>query len=147
MPIIAMLLYSISAAAQVPVSADKMPEITFEHDRFDFGTVAYGKPVQHEFVFTNTGKTPLIITDVTASCGCTTPTYSKAPVAPGKTGSVIVTYDTKRVGMADKKVSIISNAKTSPKNLYIKIHVLDGETPKTPNDVASPNPPGSIFDK
>jgi hypothetical protein len=150
LPAIAILLLTLNGWGQTPVkapiSSDKMPEITFEHDSYDFGTVSFGKPAQHEFVFTNTGKTPLILSDVKASCGCTTPTWSKAPIAPGKTGSIIVAYDTKRAGMVEKKVTVTSNARTPVKEIRIKIHVLDGETPKPPDDLASPNPPGNLFD-
>lgn len=147
--IAAMLLLATQTFAQVPaVIKDTAPnnkagEIVFEHDIYDFGTVAYGERAVHEFVFTNKGKEPLVISDVKAQCSCTTPTWSKAAVAPGKTGSIVVEYDTKRPGMVEKRITIISNAKNSTKEISVKINVTDPSHPATPgNNVDAPGPPG-----
>jgi len=88
------------------------PVFKFEGgDVHDFGTLKEGDAATYTFVFKNTGKTPLIIQGASASCGCTTPVYSKEPVLPGKKGKITVSYDTKnRVGPIDKTVYIQSNA-------------------------------------
>lgn len=95
---------------------------------FDFGTIAEEEgPVSHVFVITNSGMTPLVITQVTVSCGCTTPEWSKAPIAAGKTGEVKITYDPKgRPGPFAKTAAIYSNGKPSPYRVAIKGNV----TPK-----------------
>jgi len=89
-------------------------EISFEKDMHDFGTMKQGSDVSYKYIFTNTGEAPLIISDVKRSCGCTTPGWTKEPVAPGKSGYVILAYDSKRVGPYNKSVSVISNSAEHP---------------------------------
>jgi hypothetical protein len=73
----------------------------------DFGTVKMGPPAEAVFKFTNTGKTPLVITAAQPSCGCTTPTYTKNPVMPGKTGEVKASYGTEgRPGYFQKSIKV-----------------------------------------
>ena len=91
------------------------PEMTFEQETIDYGTIDQGANGQREFVFTNTGKEPLIISNAVGSCGCTVPTWPKDPIAPGEKGAIKVKYDTKRVGPFTKSVTISSNAKTPPR--------------------------------
>lgn len=77
----------------------------------DFGTVPEGPSVTHFFDFKNTGKEPLIIQNVSASCGCTTPDWPKQPILPGKNGKIKVVYSTEhRVGPFTKQIFIKSNA-------------------------------------
>lgn len=77
----------------------------------DFGTIPEGPKATHYFEFTNAGKTPLIIQNVSASCGCTTPEWPKQPILPGKKGQIKVIYDTQgRVGPFTKDIYIQSNA-------------------------------------
>jgi hypothetical protein len=96
------------------------PEITFESDLHDYGTIKQGADGGCEFKFKNTGKEPLIISNARGSCGCTVPTWPKEPVMKGQTAVVKVHYDTKRPGAFTKTVTIESNAKTNPKVLTIK---------------------------
>lgn len=83
----------------------------------NFGKVAEEVgSVSCEFVFTNTGKNPLIIQDIRTSCGCTSPSYTKDPILPGKKGTIKVTYSTtQRVGAFDKKITVFTN---EPDNVY-----------------------------
>lgn len=80
----------------------------------DFGTIAKGNPVSHEFEFTNTGSEALIVTSVAASCGCTVTNYSKDPIAPGANGYVKATFDAGKLGAFVKTVTVQSNADESP---------------------------------
>jgi hypothetical protein len=75
------------------------------------------------FEFTNTGKSPLIITRVQASCGCTVPKKPDQPIMPGEKGKIEVSYDTKRIGGFSKAITIFSNAKTERKMIKIKGYV------------------------
>lgn len=95
---------------------------------YNFGTISeVDGPASHTFVVTNTGDAPLVITRVTASCGCTRPQWTKAPIAPGGKGEVTVTYNPKgRPGPFYKTVSIFSNGKKGSYALAIKGNV----TPK-----------------
>lgn len=103
-----------------PVDNPNAPEITFETDVHDFGTLPKGAPCVYEFGFKNTGKEPLIISDAQKSCGCTVPSFPKEPIAPGASGVIKVQYDSNRSGVFTKSVTIVSNAKNSPKVITIK---------------------------
>lgn len=75
----------------------------------------------YEFKFTNTGDEPIIMTHVKASCGCTTPIWTKDPVLPGQQGVIKVQYNSKgRVGVFNKSITISSNAEPAIKKIYIK---------------------------
>lgn len=96
-------------------------EISFTEDRHDFGTLEEGPKVSHEFSFKNTGTEPLVLTNVKASCGCTTPSWPKEPVLPGEEGKILVTYSTaRRLGGFNKSITITSNAVNPTKVIYIK---------------------------
>ena len=86
------------------------PEIVFEQEIHDFGTIDYSGDGTYAFKFTNTGKEPLLITDCKGSCGCTVPKWSKEPVTKGQSGYINVSYDTKRQGPFTKTVTVTSNA-------------------------------------
>lgn len=96
-------------------------EIKFDETSYNFGTIKEkGGKVTHEFKFTNTGDANLVILDASASCGCTVPEFPKAPIAPGKTGVIKVTYDPEyRPGNFIKQITIRSNAKN--KKAVVKI--------------------------
>lgn len=100
------------------------PQAVFSKTQYDFGTFSEEKgKVTHVFEFTNTGKEPVILQDVKTSCGCTTPNWTKTPVAPGKKGQVEVTYNAKgRPGQFTKTITVTSNAGES--RLLIKGEVL-----------------------
>ena len=96
--------------------------ISFKESTYDFGTVNEKNGfVEHKFTFTNTGKAPLIIEKVKASCGCTTPAWTKEPVLPGKSGFVQVKFDPRnRPGSFNKTMTITSNAVPNTHRLTIK---------------------------
>src|SRR5690554_921632 len=85
------LLFAQSGAAPANPNA---ATIDFEFDTYDFGQLDAGDDASVEFTFTNNGKESLIITNVKASCGCTTPYWSKESVAPGEKGSIKAKYNT-----------------------------------------------------
>ena len=80
------------------------------------------------FKFTNTGDAPLIVSQVSSSCGCTVPKWSKDPILPGKTGEIQVKYDTQRVNPIRKTITVISNADTPTVALKIKGDVVDSKS-------------------
>jgi hypothetical protein len=95
-------------------------KIEFKTETVDYGEITKGADGIRVFEFTNTGKAPLIISDVRSSCGCTIPKKPDAPIMPGKTGEIQVKYDTNRVGPIRKAITVISNADTPTKVLKIK---------------------------
>jgi hypothetical protein len=106
--------------APAPAADPNAPEIVFEAEVHDFGTLKQGADCSTEFSFKNTGKEPLIITKAQASCGCTVPKPPKDPIQPGATGVIKVKYDSNRVGPFEKSITVTSNAKTQQKILKIK---------------------------
>lgn len=99
--------------------------MVFISETIDYGTIAHNADGKREFVFTNNGTAPLVITNAQGSCGCTVPSSPKEPIAPGAKGVIGVNYDTARVGAFTKTVTISSNAAGQPtKVLTIKGNVL-----------------------
>lgn len=118
--------------AQTPATPNKnAPKFEFiGGETHDFGTIPEGPAVTYEFKFKNAGKEPLIIQNVTASCGCTTPSFSKDPVMPGKTGSITVQYNTQgRPTPFTKTVFIQSNAQTPAGKDRYEIYIKGNVTP------------------
>lgn len=110
------LLLTLIAAitlATTALAANKGAAITFEQVKHDFGTIkASDGKVTATYRFTNTGDEPLVIVTVTnGGCGCTTPSYPKAPIAPGKTGEISIKFDpTGRRGEFNREVKVKTNA-------------------------------------
>ena len=97
------------------------PIVSMETDTYSFGEVKEGEKVSHEYKFTNTGKTPLIINSVNASCGCTTPYYPKQPINPGEDFTIDVVFDTSsQPGMQHKVITMVSNAYPSQTVFHLK---------------------------
>ncbi|MBY0245702.1 MAG: DUF1573 domain-containing protein [Sphingobacteriaceae bacterium] len=109
--------FTVVTKAQTASTAD----FKFENETHNFGKILLGKPVTHNFTFTNVGEEPLILTNVQASCGCTVPEFTKVPVKKGEKGSIKVTFNA-AAGPApfSKSLTITSNAKTPMKIIYIK---------------------------
>jgi Protein of unknown function (DUF1573) len=108
------------------------PVITFEVEVIDFGTIEQGSEQIRVFTFTNTGKSPLIITSIKGACGCTTfpESWPKEPIPPGGKATFKVKYDTSiRVGMFDKKIMVYSNASNAVVEVKIKGNVVPTGTP------------------
>ena len=106
------------------------PGIEFVKDVHNYGDVEYAGNGTYTFTFKNVGTEALLITEAKGSCGCTVPTWSKEPIAPGKTGTIDVTYDTKRVGAISKSVTVTSNAVNTP----IKVIRIEGNVLPAPVD-------------
>lgn len=97
-------------------------------DRHNFGKIKSGAKARHVFKFRNTGNEPLIIADAKASCGCTTPSWPKEPIAPGKTGELVVVFDSAgKFGGQSKRVTIVAN--TNPPETYC---YMEGEVEEDP---------------
>jgi hypothetical protein len=110
--------------AQQAPAKQAFAAFTWDATAHDFGKIKQGTPVTHEFKFTNTGKTPLIITNVQASCGCTTPSWTKEEVMPGGTGFIKATYNAAAVGAFNKTVTVTANIESGFVQLTIKGEVL-----------------------
>lgn len=101
------------------------PVFEFETKVIDYGEIAMNSDGNRVFKFTNVGKSPLIISNVKGSCGCTVPTKPEEPIMPGETGEIKVKYATNRIGPFSKTVTITSNAYEPTIVLKIKGRVLE----------------------
>lgn len=120
-----LLIVLFTAAFQVKAQTiDSTLTIKFVSSEHDYGTIEQGSDGSCNFVFTNAGKTPLVLSNVRASCGCTVPTWPREPILPGKEGSIKVMYNTNTIGSFQKSITVNSNAKNSEIMLIIKGNVV-----------------------
>lgn len=100
------LTFSLIAFSSIAFSQ----EIKFEETVHDYGKIEYKGNGTTQFVYTNVGDKPLVITKAKGSCGCTVPTFSREPLMPGAKDSITVKYDTKRPGNFSKSITVTSNS-------------------------------------
>ena len=113
-----------NVAAQTDSIANKnKPEIKFEKTEIDLGIIPQGVPKTFEFVFTNTGNEPLVLSNVQPTCGCTIADWPKEPILKGKKGIVKGTYNAAGTGLITKSITVHSNAKTPMLSLTFKATV------------------------
>jgi hypothetical protein len=108
-----------TTAATPATAVAKDDVLKFKETEHDFSKIPQGKPVYHSFEILNTGSTPLKLDNVSASCGCTTPEWSREPIAPGATAVIKVGYNAAAEGFFEKPITITYNG-TQTKQLKIK---------------------------
>lgn len=124
--LIACMLISMVSAA----FAQNQAQIKFDKVTVDFGTFSESSPIQEAtFTFTNVGKSPLVINQVVASCGCTAPTYPKQPIAPGQKGEVKVKYngEGKFPGHFKKMITVRTNGVPEMTRLYVEGNMTEAK--------------------
>jgi hypothetical protein len=123
-----------------PAANPNAAELKFKTEKHDFGTVPEGPLAKFDFDFVNEGKEPLILSNVQASCGCTTPEWPKEPILPGKSAKITAIYNTQgRPGQFTKSITVSSNAKTPSVVLMIS-----GTVEKAPATTAPEKTPNTI---
>ncbi|MGE0077553.1 MAG: DUF1573 domain-containing protein [Bacteroidales bacterium] len=126
-----LVLFSSIALTSLAQTADSLKvetsEIKFNSTEIDYGVITKGADGERVFEFTNTGKQPLVLSNVSASCGCTVVEWVKDPIKPGDKGSFKVKYNTNIVGTFHKVIRVFSNAPQSPVMLTIKGEVKPSE--------------------
>ncbi len=126
--IVALVAFSFASSAQ--------GVITFKEATHDFGKIKQNKPATWTFEFTNTGDAPIVVSNAQPSCGCTTPSWTKTPVLPGKTGVITAQFNAASGGAFNKNITVTSNATVGSVSLTIKGEVMPEAAP-----VAAPAPP------
>ena len=101
-------------ATSIPAQMD------FKETTFNFWKIPNGSEQKCSFEFQNTSNALLVINNVIASCGCTSPKWPKKPIRPGKNGTIEIRYSPAGVGLFSKSITVFSNAKNSPVHLYIR---------------------------
>jgi len=115
---------NVEAASQRDAQEVVYPTLDFEKKTHDFGTIDEGDVVEHTFTFTNNGKAPLVITAARGSCGCTVPTWTKEPVAPGESGEMLVKFNSRgKRNQQNKTVTVTANTESGKETLQIKTFV------------------------
>lgn len=123
-----MCLATVTLAMAQQAKPKDGPSIKFEKTTHNFGTFSEATSTQKcVFTFTNVGKSPLIINQAIGSCGCTVPTYTKAPIRPGEKGEIKVTYNGRGLypGHFKKMVTVRTNGDPSMVRLYIEGEMTD----------------------
>lgn len=118
---------STTTEAAAVVDNPNAAEFQWVEETHDFGTIPQGTPVTWKFEFVNTGKEPLIVSNVQKTCGCTITDWTKEPVAPGQKGFVSAEYNAAKEGPFTKAITVMSNAKTPNVKLYFKGTVQKAE--------------------
>jgi hypothetical protein len=114
---------SISNEVTTPASTGKYPVMTFDESEWDFGRIAQGTNVEHLFKFTNTGDAPLIVSDAKGSCGCTVPTFTKDPIAPGERGEMLVKFNGTGQNQRNISINITANTERGTERVTVKAFV------------------------
>lgn len=126
-------------AVKAQTEAAPADVLALKETEFDFGKIPQGKPVYHTFEIVNKGDKPLKLDNVQASCGCTTPEWSRDEIAPGATAAIKVGYNAAAEGVFDKFITITYNGNQT-KMLKIK-----GQVWKAPAGAAPANAPVSFL--
>jgi len=130
--------FAVNAQSEVlknpaPAASPKEDILQLKETGYSFGKIPQGRPVIHVFEIVNTGKQPLLLENVQASCGCTTPEWSREPISPGATASIKVGYNAYADGHFNKTVTIFYN------NGQTKALIISGEVYKLPATAAPEN--------
>lgn len=106
-------------------NAGNLPAFKFVEIEHDFGKIIQGESVSYEFKFTNTGKSDLLIVDVSTSCGCTVPSFPKTPIRPGDEGAIKVSFNSAgKSGFQAKNVLVVANTQPNTTMLRIKAQIV-----------------------
>lgn len=136
-----LMVFALSLSAQDEAGKPqkvKEPEITFETLVHDYGQILQNDNGECEFRFKNTGKADLILTNCRSSCGCTVPEWPHDSIAPGKKASIKVKYNTGRLGVINKSITVESNATNNRVVLTIKGNVSARPAEASPENSATP---------
>jgi len=111
-------------AATPAKSYQPITTVALSENSFDFGNIKKGKKVDHVYEITNTGKNPLIISEVKPGCGCTAPDFTKDPIMPGKKGKITLSFDSTNFdGAVSKYADVFANVDKSPIRLTFTANI------------------------
>ncbi|OMP31280.1 MULTISPECIES: DUF1573 domain-containing protein [Mangrovimonas] len=115
---------NVAAAAERDAVAGDLPVISFEEAEHDFGTIKNGTPVETKFKYTNTGKAPLVVSNIKSTCGCTVPQdWSKEPLAPGESAEFTVKFNGKGKNQISKTITLTTNTEKGKEMVKIKAFI------------------------
>lgn len=113
------------------------PSISFDKTEHNFGEIMNGTPVETTFSYTNTGKSPLVVTDIKSTCGCTVPQgWSKEPLMPGASSQFSVKFNGKGANKTSKTITLTTNTQTGREQVRISAFITPD--PNAPSAPAAP---------
>ena len=126
---------NVTKAAERDAQAIVFPTITFDKTEHDFGQIMNGTPVETVFSYTNSGKSPLVVTDIKSTCGCTVPQgWNKEPLMPGASSQFNVKFNGKGANKVSKTITLTTNTEKGKEQVRISAFIVpDPNAPvKTP---------------
>ena len=115
---------NVSKAAERDSQSIVFPNISFDKTEHDFGQIMNGTPVETTFSYTNTGKTPLVVTDIKSTCGCTVPQgWSKEPLMPGASSQFSVKFNGKGANKTSKTITLTTNTEKGKETVRISAFI------------------------
>ena len=115
---------NVAAAAERDATVGDFPVIAFEEEEHDFGSIINGTPVETVFKYTNTGKSPLVVSNIKSSCGCTVPEdWNKNPLAPGESAQFTVKFNGKGANQVSKTITLTTNTEKGTETVRIKAFI------------------------
>ena len=114
------ILFLFSILFVMVLSVQAQPKISFDREKQDLGYILWRNPTTVTYAFTNTGDKPLVISNVTASCGCVNVDWTKQPIPAGGKGTVSAVFDAEAIGHFYKEVGVYCNA--SPMPIYLEFN-------------------------
>jgi hypothetical protein len=115
---------NVEKAAERDAQAVIFPSLTFDKTTHDFGEIMNGTPVETKFTYTNTGKSPLVVTDIKSTCGCTVPQgWSKEPLAPGASSQFTVKFNGKGANKVSKTITLTTNTEKGREQVRISAFI------------------------
>lgn len=129
------LIHIPATASNVNSDAAQLPAIAFEDTLISLGIITEGTQAEASFAFKNSGTAPLVLSDVSTSCGCTlAEQWPRAPIAPGETAEIAVRFDSRnRVGSNRKEIFVVTNAVPSTTTLVVTAEVIGPSNNEQPN--------------
>ena len=115
---------NVSQAAERDAVSGDFPVLTFDKKEHDFGEIENGTPVETVFTYTNTGKAPLVISDIKSTCGCTVPQdWSREPLEPGASSKFTVKFNGKGANKVSKTVTVTANTELGTETVKISAFI------------------------
>ena len=115
---------NVTKAAERDSKAIVFPSISFDKTEHDFGQIMNGTPVETTFSYTNTGESPLVVTDIKSTCGCTVPQgWSKEPLMPGASSQFSVKFNGKGANKTSKTITLTTNTQTGREQVRISAFI------------------------
>jgi hypothetical protein len=116
---------NVTKAAERDAQTIVYPSVTFDKVAHDFGEIQNGTPVETVFTYTNSGQSPLVVTDIKSTCGCTVPQgWSREPLAPGASSQFTVKFNGKGANKVSKTITLTTNTESGREQVRISAFII-----------------------